>query len=372
MTLRKSFFKEMNSAISHQTFSYSGAEALTSLCGAQVHCIITPSSGLRFEDQLAAVCEAERHLSDYFRMAPIFKRYFLSDIVNQAGLLPGEEPCAVSIIQQPPLCGSKIVLWVVMERGADFSLQPDGVWADSKGRIIQGDSAVAGATSADETREYLSRFSAALKSRGGSLADNCLRTWFMVHDVDRHYGGVVRGRNEVFAEEGLSEHFIASTGIGGTPSGSLVAFNAIADLTVKPEQITFIKGATHLNPTIEYGVAFERATAVDFPDYRKVYVSGTASIDNKGQVVATGDIERQTACMIENIEVLLREADCELTDVVHFLVYLRDIADYEAVDSLFEYRLPGIPRVLLLAPVCRPQWLVETECIAIRRKDATL
>lgn len=371
MTLRKSFFKIMNSNISHQTFTYDGAEAETALCGDQLHCIITPSVGLRFEHQIASVSEAVSHLSEYFQMTPVFKRYFLSDIANQASMLPREETCAVSVIQQPPLCGAKVVVWVVMERGADFQLQPDGVWADSKGRVICGDSMVCGLDSADETREYLSRFSTALKARGGSLADNCLRTWFMVHDVDRNYAGVVRGRNEVFAEEGLHRHFIASTGIGGSPDKSLVAFNAIADLSVKPEQITFIKGASHLNPTIEYGVAFERATAIDYPDVRKVYVSGTASIDNKGQVVAVGDVERQTERMIENIEVLLREADCELTDVMHLLVYLRDIADYEAVNSIFEYRFPGVPRVILLAPVCRPQWLVETECIAIRRKDAS-
>ena len=369
MTLSKSFFKVMNSNISHKTFSYNGAEAATALCGDQMHCIITPSAGLKFKDQVAAACEATGHLAEYFRMVPIFKRYFLSDIANQAALLPQEEQCAVSVIQQPALCGSKVVVWIVMERDADFTLQADGVWTDSKGRIIQGDSAVSGSDSAEETRAYLNRFSEALKVRGGNLADHCLRTWFMVHDVDRNYAGVVRGRNEVFAAEGLKEHFIASTGIGGSPAGSLVAFNAVADLSVKPEQVTFIKGATHLNPTIEYGVAFERATAVDYPDFRKVYVSGTASIDNKGQVVAVGDIERQTERMIENIEVLLREAECELTDVMHLLVYLRDIADYEAVDAIFEYRVPGVPRVLLLAPVCRPQWLVETECIAIRRKN---
>lgn len=371
MTLRKSFIKVMNSTISHQTLTYNGAEARTALCGDQLHCIIIPSYGLRIEDQIAAIKEAEHHLSDYFQMSAVFKRYFLSDIANQASLLPEIEPCAVSVIQQPPLCGSKVVLWIVMERGADFKLQPDGVWEDSRGRLIQGDAPMSAYDSVAETREYLTRFAAALRARGGNLRDNCLRTWFMVHDVDRNYRGVVKGRNEVFAEEGLREHFIASTGIGGSPAKSLVTFNAIADLSVMPGQITFIKGSSHLNPTIEYGVAFERATAVDYPDYRKVYVSGTASIDNKGQIVAPGDIERQTERMIENIEVLLHEADCGLEDVMSLIVYLRDIADYEAVDSIFEYRLPGVPRVLLLAPVCRPQWLVETECIAIRPKDAT-
>lgn len=374
MTLRKTFFKLMNNRINYKLFTYNGAEAQTALCGDELHCIITPSAGLRFNDQVAAVSEAARHLQEYFDMKPVFKRYFLSDVANQSAFLPEESECAVSVIQQPPLSGSKVALWIIFERGADFHLCADGLWEDSRGRVVQGDFYSNGLDSKTATIEYLSRFADALKARGGSLADNCLRTWFMVHDVDRNYGGVVKGRNEVFANEGLTDHYIASTGIGGSPAGGQpVSFNAFADLSVSEERIKFIKGASHLNPTMEYGVAFERATAVDYDSCRKVYVSGTASIDNKGQVVAVGDIERQTARMIENIEVLLAEAGCDKGDLMHLIVYLRDIADYDIVNQTFEELLPGVPRILLLAPVCRPQWLVETECMAIRlREDASV
>ncbi len=360
----------MEHQVKYKTFAYGNAEAQTALFGSErreAHCIITPASGLRFVDQLEAALAARRHLEEYFAMNTVFVRYFLSDVANQASLLPADEGCARSVIQQPPLNGSKLALWVVMEQGADFRRAADGVWEDSRGRLIMGDELPEGATSREETVNHLERFSAALKARGGNLADNCVRTWFMVHDVDRNYGGVVGGRNEVFAREGLKEHFIASTGIGGTPRSGLVAFNALGDLSLRPGQVTYIKGASHLNPTIEYGVAFERAAAVDSADRRHVYVSGTASIDNKGQVVAVGDIERQTARMIENIEVLLAEAGCDRGDIMHLLVYLRDIADYDVVNQTFEELMPGVPRVIVLAPVCRPAWLVETECIAVRR-----
>ncbi len=363
----------MENRIKYKTFTYSGAEAQTALFDegrCEAHCIISPAAGLMFANQLEAVLEAERHLEEYFGMKSVFKRYFLSDVANQAQLLPEKEDCAVSVIQQPPLNGSKLSLWVVMEQDADFHQAPDGIWEDSRGRIIQGDLPVEGSDSRLETIDYLSRFASALRARGGSLADNCMRTWFMVHDVDRNYAGVVKGRNEVFASEGLKEHFIASTGIGGSPAGrQLVAFNAIADMTLRPGQMTYIKGASHLNPTIEYGVAFERATAVDYYDRRHVYVSGTASINNKGEVVHPGDVARQTVRMIENIEVLLDEAGCDKHDIAHLLVYLRDIADYEVVNEMFNELLPAVPRVIMLAPVCRPAWLIETECIAIRRRS---
>ena len=79
-----------------------------------------------------------------------------------------------------------------------------------------------------------------------------------------------------------------------------------------------------------------------------------------------GDIRKQTERMWENVETLLREADCTFEHVGHLLIYLRDVADYNVVKEMFEKRFPCIPKVYLLAPVCRPGWLIEMECMAIR------
>ena len=47
------------------------------------------------------------------------------------------------------------------------------------------------------------------------------------------------------------------------------------------------------------------------------------------------------------------------------IVYLRDIADYATVKSLYDMRFPNKPKVFVHAPVCRPGWLIEMECVAI-------
>ena len=47
------------------------------------------------------------------------------------------------------------------------------------------------------------------------------------------------------------------------------------------------------------------------------------------------------------------------------MVYLRDVADYALVNKMFRERFPDIPYVILWAPVCRPGWLVEMECMAL-------
>ena len=76
--------------------------------------------------------------------------------------------------------------------------------------------------------------------------------------------------------------------------------------------------------------------------------------------------EMQTLRMWENVETLLKEAECTFDHVGHLLVYLRDIADYIVVREMFEERFPNIPKVYLQAPVCRPGWLIEMECMAVR------
>ena len=69
--------------------------------------------------------------------------------------------------------------------------------------------------------------------------------------------------------------------------------DAFAVAGLKPGQIKYLYARTHLNPTYEYGVSFERGTAVDYDDRRQVLISGTASINNRGEVMYAGDVHRQ-------------------------------------------------------------------------------
>ena len=105
---------------------------------------------------------------------------------------------------------------------------------------------------------------------------------------------------------------------------------------------------------------------MDFDGRRRVFISGTASIDNRGNIVHVGDIRGQVERMWENIEALLAEAGCTFDDVAEMTVYLRDVADYPVVASLMAGRFPHTPYIIVNAPVCRPGWLIETECIAMK------
>lgn len=82
------------------------------------------------------------------------------------------------------------------------------------------------------------------------------------------------------------------------------------------------------------------------------------------------NIVKQTHRMWDNVEALLKEADCTYDDVCEMVVYLRDIADYQIVSELYKERFSGKPYVIVHAAVCRPGWLVEMECMAVKATSA--
>ena len=331
-----------------------------------------------FDGQLERIYKAEERLFSLPQLCEaktVFKRYFLSDATNQEPLMKNVTDCSVSIIQQPPLDGSKIATWLYLQKGTDVENINDTIVVSHNGyRHLWNMGMVSNeGDSAAQTTSLLQHYENTLQSFGATLADHCIRTWFFVRDVDTQYAGMVKARKEFFTEKGLTEqtHYISSTGIGGLPADTkaLVQLGAYALTGFEPQQQRYLYAPTHLNPTYEYGVTFERGTIMEYGDRSHVFISGTASINNKGEVVYVGDVVQQTKRMWENVSTLLEEAGTTFDDVAQIIVYLRDISDYEIIQELFRQKFPTIPTVFTLAPVCRPTWLIEMECIAIKEQN---
>lgn len=331
---------------------------------------------LPFIGQLCEVLRQYEEVKDSlgYNMRPLFRRWFLSDSANQQALLPDGGECATSVVEQPPLDLTKVALWVWLVQDVVVARDADGIYSvEAFGHTHLFETGIIrpGLSPREAMASMLSDTDRALVNRGGSLLGNCVRTWLFVRNVDLDYAEVVKGRNEAFQALGLTPatRFIASTGIGGRQADPsvAVAFDSYSILGLEEGRMQQISAPSHLNPTYDYGVAFERATSVDYDDRRHLFVSGTASIDNKGNIVWPGDIMRQTLRMIDNVRVLLETDSFDWDDVGQMLVYLRDPADYEVVSNIFEEWFGGSPFLILLAPVCRPGWLVEMECMAMKK-----
>lgn len=343
----------------------------------EAHSIITVDDPcLSFERQLDEILSQYEELRTLLKpeMQPVFHRWFLSDSANQQSLLSEKTRFAASIVEQPPLNQTKIALWVWMIEDATVEDESDGRYtfeAFGHKHIFETGSIRPGTNPCDAMYSMLKATDKDLEKRGGSLLKSCARTWLFVRNIDTDYSDVVKGRNLAFNDLELttSTRFIASTGIGGRQgdSSAAVVLDSYSVLGLKEGRMRQINAPDHLNPTYEYGVAFERATRIDYDDRSHLFISGTASIDNKGRILWEGDIRRQTIRMWENVESLLKAASFRWEDVGQILVYLRDSADYKVVKEMFEERFPDIPHLILHARVCRPGWLVEMECIAMRK-----
>ena len=298
-------------------------------------------------------------------------KVFLSDILNQYDTLKAsplyrdclaKRPC--TIIEQAPADGSKIALL------AEAGHNDDGFRFQS---LRLSDDEAQGVSSYLQTLTLFERYIQSLKGTDMNIRDSLIRTWIYVADIDVNYDGVVQARNDVFRRYGLTAdtHYVASTGIGGYSETrhATVAIDFLSLPGVEPNQLKYLQALDHLNPTHEYGVAFERGTRLTLPNREIYYISGTASIDKQGQVLYLGDVERQTARLLENIRALLAGGGAQMSGIRYFVVYLRDFADRETVGRYLDSHHPGIPYVLLHAKVCRSQWLVEMECIAEKDRE---
>lgn len=340
---------------------------------AEFHITLQGQDGaLSFEEQLQALLKAYEEATAGKNV--LLRRFFLSDPANQAARLETElrglPAAATSLIGQPPLNGTKLAAWIYAVAGAETR---DGLLEHNGYKHFwTGGMTADKAGSEAQTADIFNTYEALLAQKGMTVAGNCLRTWLFVRDVDTHYGGVVKGRRDHFNGIGLTPdtHFIASTGIAGFSANpqQLVKMDAYAVGGLKEEQIQYLHAYDHLSPTALYGVTFERGTAVTYGDRKHVYISGTASIDKDGKVVHAEDPVKQAERMLENVNALLMEAGATFEDIAYCLVYLRDTADYLRVREVLQRNCPGLDPIYVLAPVCRPAWLVEMECMAVTGK----
>lgn len=365
------------------------------LGGEEHYILVEAPSDLSLEDQLRSL---ERRYADARRAlglaeeTAVFRRIFVSDVLNQIAAVkasalaqePPGSPVAVSIVQQQPLPGAKVALLayhidspdpVVKSRlsAHHVLVEKNGlghVWSTRLCAGVHGPEISAEA----QTRGVFEELTGVLTTRGGNLRDHCVRTWIYVKDVDVFYHGMVQSRTELFERHGLTAdtHYIASTGIEGACAHQfdVVAMDAYSLLGMAPEQMSFLNDFERMCPTRDYKVTFERGTRIGYADRAHHFISGTASIDDKGRVVHPGDVIAQLDRALENVDAILRSGAATLADMTHLLVYLRDPTDHPRVRAHLRERLPQVPALFVHGAVCRPEWLIEVEGIAIAANDS--
>ena len=66
-----------------------------------------------------------------------------------------------------------------------------------------------------------------------------------------------------------------------------------------------------------------------------VYLSGQIAIDPETQEIIDGGVKKQAERVLENLKAVLKAADCSFKDVVKTEIFLDDINDFAAVNSVY-------------------------------------
>jgi aminoacrylate peracid reductase len=98
-----------------------------------------------------------------------------------------------------------------------------------------------------------------------------------------------------------------------------------------------------------------------------IYLSGTLAQDDSGALVGEGDVAAQTRRVIERMRDLLKAAGSSLDQVVAITVYLKNAADFAAMNDVYRTYWAKDPptRTTVVADFVLPGALVEMSMIAV-------
>ena len=140
-------------------------------------------------------------------------------------------------------------------------------------------------------------------------------------------------------------------------------------------KIKAIKAPRVLNEPVDYNkpVSFSRGIKINMKNRHLLFISGTASVDNRGRTVFVGDFKAQTRRTFKNLTALLRSEGATWHDVIKTTCYLKKMRYYDVFNKMRnqfykQQRLHLLPASTCIeANLCRPDLLVEIELIAVKK-----
>jgi enamine deaminase RidA (YjgF/YER057c/UK114 family) len=251
-------------------------------------------------------------------------------------------------------------------RGAETAAGFD--WEDALGHwclltdVVSGD---ARADRAEQARVVLDKLDGLLHQVGLGFGD-VLRTWFFLDDILAWYDKFNQVRTRFLADRGLLDRPPASTAVGcpNALDSALVAH--LVALKVRSDKVRVERVNSPLQGSaFDYGSAFSRATMVDWPRGRRLYVSGTSSIDERGCTLHHGNARRQAEETFGVISALLAVQGFSFDDVTRAVGYLPDPRDAGVLQDLWSRHIIS-DMLWLPAEICRRELRFELELIAHR------
>lgn len=211
---------------------------------------------------------------------------------------------------------------------------------------------------------------------------NVLRTWIYLYDILSQYNDFNKARNFKFKEmrlipnalddNGFEQIYLpASTGIGG---GNIYGAAGNMDVfAVKLKENIDLKIRSHTGEkqksAYRYGSAFSRAMIIEDQMKKYIYLSGTASINDEGETVYIGDIDKQIDMTFNVIRALIEKEGFGIDQICEATVFVKK-AEYVNNFEMYcqKVNLVDIPWIITVADVCRKDLLFEIDAVFMKSK----
>ncbi len=214
-----------------------------------------------------------------------------------------------------------------------------------------------------QAREVFEKMEAVLQDVKMTFA-HVVRTWFHLDDILAWYGEFNAVRNAFFAERHVFRGVVpASTGVGVSNEHGAALTGAV--LAVKPlsERVKVFAVPSPLQcPAMDYQSFFSRAVEVHMGESRRLYISGTASIDEHGATVCHGNLDGQIRQTLTVVEAILKSRQLTWAHANRAVAYFSDVRDAPRFRAYCCSR--GIPELAVTpvqATMCRAELLFELE-----------
>ncbi|MGD0016111.1 MAG: RidA family protein [Verrucomicrobiia bacterium] len=219
-----------------------------------------------------------------------------------------------------------------------------------------------------QARETFDFIEAALCSADMEFA-NVVRTWFYLDQILSWYSRFNNVRDQFFREQNVFDGIVpASTGIGSSNAAQTAVIAEAYAVQPHANSVKIMAVPSPLQcPALQYGSSFSRAVEVDTPDYRRLFISGTASIDSSGRTVHVGDLPRQIELTMEVVEAIIASCSMSWRDVTRAVAYVKQGSDANLFkDYCAARRLDDLPIVTTENDICRQELRFEVEVDACR------
>ncbi len=229
-----------------------------------------------------------------------------------------------------------------------------------------------GLTREAQARVTWEMLEAALAQAGLTFAD-VVRTWLYVDRILEWYGPFNKVRDVFFRERRVFEGRVpASTGVGvANPAGAAIVADAFAIRPKRADMHIFPVPSPLQCPALDYGSTFSRAVEVAMPGLRRLYISGTASIEPGGLTAHVGDVRKQIELTMAVVNGILESRGMGWGDICRAVAYLRNMDSApEFASYCADHGLPAFPCAVAHADICRDDLLFELEADAMTTREA--